>query len=150
VTSRTSNVLGTITDRGRSCAHVSAVRSTPASRRRTCRWTCALDTDFWFPGLRCSAVGVLRPRQLLAAMPPFMTGRDVTRDVGFDRWSGGRAAEVQPARRLRQAIGLAAAVGTSGRSACQPCVNLAASPHTPAAAALPARLWPGADLRGGW
>lgn len=117
-----SNVLGTITDprpiiqRAHAIGAVvvlDACQSVPHMPIDVC----ALDVDFLvFSGhkmLGPTGIGVLYGRaELLAAMPPFMTGGDVAREVGFDEviWEDAPLKFEAGTPAFVEAIGLGAAV----------------------------------------
>lgn len=117
-----SNVLGTITDPRPIVARAHAVGAVAVidacqSAPHMPLDVRALDTDFLvFSGhkmLGPTGIGVLYGRaELLAAMPPFMTGGDVARDVGFDEvvWEDAPLKFEAGTPAFVEAIGLAAAV----------------------------------------
>jgi cysteine desulfurase/selenocysteine lyase len=117
-----SNVLGTITDPRPIIARAHALGAVVAldacqSAPHMPLDVQALGADFVvFSGhkmLGPTGIGVLYGRaELLAAMPPFMTGGDVARDVGFDKivWEDAPVKFEAGTPAFVEAIGLGAAV----------------------------------------
>jgi cysteine desulfurase/selenocysteine lyase len=117
-----SNVLGTITDprpiveRAHALGALVALDACQSAPHMPLD-VGALDADFVvFSGhkmLGPTGIGVLYGRaELLAAMPPFMTGGDVARDVGFDQviWEDAPLKFEAGTPAFVEAIGLGAAV----------------------------------------